>query len=599
MEKLQHIVTDLHKVYLTEMEAKIQPKIASKKEQPSNAGGGGEDAIKKAARQLAYDTRYKARREDLPLERAFTQVLQNSSASSPVKDAAKAMLFGGGVKKEEYELDEAEKQKVLVKPSKGFGTPYRRYADSKKIHQLRKNPQITSVTPTSYGTPYEGERKKGEQTAAALQAPKGNKKDKKSKKDYDGDGKIESGSKEHAGVVHNAIQRKKGGNPDGKDTRKTNKNEEYSDWRFELSLFEEETKKNEKKIAGKGVDNSKYISINPDLKESVNSLGGVLLENVTINEDFVLESVNYATEYFYNQGLNDEGVDYVIEEIGIDNFFNFVMDLGIYYNAQLNEDIELSEARSAKKRTGGKSYEQVKAEIDAKEKAKEAKKTTTKPSAKPATKAPSVPTTSAKEKQSNKKPVRDAIARGVFRAVDAYKKGMERHNAAMSTAKKAAQVGGKAAAEFGKGVASGVKTTAKVAKDVKKVVSNEEVSSITAKQKDTERKQVENARSKIRSMVGESNNINELNRYEKETGKDYKTGKPTQTGGAKDDKAFTSVKRMIRGMQGTPAGQHKKDPGKKPPTAGSYGAPASPAQKVAKKRADRQRSVANMSSKFD
>ena len=43
--------------------------------------------------------------------------------------------------------------------------------------------------------------------------------EKKAKKDYDGDGKIESGSKEHAGVVHNAIQRKKGGTPDGKDTR--------------------------------------------------------------------------------------------------------------------------------------------------------------------------------------------------------------------------------------------------------------------------------------------------------------------------------------------------------------------------------------------
>ena len=44
--------------------------------------------------------------------------------------------------------------------------------------------------------------------------------EKKAKKDYDGDGKIESGSEEHAGAVHNAIQRKKGLKPDGKDTRK-------------------------------------------------------------------------------------------------------------------------------------------------------------------------------------------------------------------------------------------------------------------------------------------------------------------------------------------------------------------------------------------
>ena len=44
--------------------------------------------------------------------------------------------------------------------------------------------------------------------------------EKKADKDYDGDGKVESGSKEHAGAVHNAIQRKKGLKPDGQDTRK-------------------------------------------------------------------------------------------------------------------------------------------------------------------------------------------------------------------------------------------------------------------------------------------------------------------------------------------------------------------------------------------
>jgi hypothetical protein len=85
-------------------------------------------------------------------------------------------------------------------------------------------------------------------------------------------------------------------------------------------------------------------------------------------------------------------------------------------------------------------------------------------------------------------------------------------------------------------------------------------------------------------------NIDELNRAERETGINTKTGRPTQKGGAKDDKAFTSVKRMIRGMEGTPAGQRKKEPGKKPPAAGEYGAPKSPAQKVAARRAAAQRS---------
>ena len=43
--------------------------------------------------------------------------------------------------------------------------------------------------------------------------------EKKAAKDYDGDGKVESGAKEHAGAVHNAIQKKKGLKADGKDTR--------------------------------------------------------------------------------------------------------------------------------------------------------------------------------------------------------------------------------------------------------------------------------------------------------------------------------------------------------------------------------------------
>ena len=108
---LKHIVTDLHKVYLTEMEAKIKPKStagADSKPSGSSEGGTAEDQTKKAARQLAYDTRYKARRDDIPLEKAFTQTLQNSSASSPVKELAKGMLFGGGQKEEVEKISEKQ-----------------------------------------------------------------------------------------------------------------------------------------------------------------------------------------------------------------------------------------------------------------------------------------------------------------------------------------------------------------------------------------------------------------------------------------------------------------------------------------------------------
>ena len=46
----------------------------------------------------------------------------------------------------------------------------------------------------------------------------------KAKKDYDGDGKVESGAKEYRGVIHNKIQQAKGGKGDGKDTSSVKEN---------------------------------------------------------------------------------------------------------------------------------------------------------------------------------------------------------------------------------------------------------------------------------------------------------------------------------------------------------------------------------------
>ena len=89
---------------------------------------------------------------------------------------------------------------------KATGNTSYRKADRAKVAELRANPNISSVeiTGRKEGDPTDDEKSGG----------------KKAKRDYDGDGKIESGSKEHAGAVHNAIQRKKGGVADGQDTRK-------------------------------------------------------------------------------------------------------------------------------------------------------------------------------------------------------------------------------------------------------------------------------------------------------------------------------------------------------------------------------------------
>ena len=105
------------------------------------------------------------------------------------------------------ETQEGTKYKVRVKDRQS-GSSYVRYATREKVAELRANPNISSVEMTDYGST--GEDDKGERTAAA----------KGGGGDRDGDGNVESSSKEHAGVVHNAIQRKMGGKPDGQDTRK-------------------------------------------------------------------------------------------------------------------------------------------------------------------------------------------------------------------------------------------------------------------------------------------------------------------------------------------------------------------------------------------
>ena len=69
--------------------------------------GGGQDKIRKQARQLAYDVRYKVKQsfkdgqktDPASLKRAFVSQLGKSPAPGPVKALAKKMLIG-----EEYDF---------------------------------------------------------------------------------------------------------------------------------------------------------------------------------------------------------------------------------------------------------------------------------------------------------------------------------------------------------------------------------------------------------------------------------------------------------------------------------------------------------------
>ncbi len=727
---LRHVVTDLHEVYLKEIDAQLgktptKPKLGASKEAKSDsgdAGGSPDDKMKKQARQLAYDTRYKSRREGIPLERAWSQVLQNSSAPAPVKELAKGMVFGG-VKKEEYDLEESDKKEmVLVTPVKGFGKPYRRYATRTKIHQLRSNPQIQSVVGTSYGTPYEGERTKGKQTASALQHKKP---EKKATKDYDGDGKIESGTDEWKGSRDKAIKK-------AISKKQNQMKEEFYSWRNDLRevLDVLDKEKNQKKISEKNVKNK--IVINPPLKEAIESIGGHLVDVQEITEDYLIETSNLVADYFYNCGLNEVGLDIVIEELGLEKFNDFV-----FYVA---EDYELTEARrsgriepvtksgksvatlkggaktsaikrlraqKAASRSGEGSNSNSSGMTAALKKQSEVAKKIIKDKGEKAV-------AKAKSSQGSKKPLKDRIAKGVFGAVKAYQQGMERHRAATATAGKALKVAGKAASEFGKGVASGVKSTATAAQKVKKAVVGEEkkmkgedpcwkgyemvgtkkkrgkevpncvpkeavnpyavgmavamkatgdkpplkkstitkahkiakkvkeefetvdeaISTVTgqqgnrvaSKQQDTEQKQTKNAQAKLNKILQARKNlqmaqqqavksgvtnigasfemegdvIDERTAFAKRTGMSAtRKGKLSVKGGV-EDPAYRQVAKTMRRMEGTPKGQQKKVPGKKPPVAGQYGSGVkSPAQKVALRRDAAKRAMDAQSSRFD
>lgn len=201
-------------------------KVFEEAPQTPQPSGGAVDKVRKAARQLAYDTRYKVKSkfkdgqkaDPASLKRAYMQQLGSSSAPGPVKMLAKKMLIGeeydfvdvdvesslsnicakvfvegGGKIEEEIEvIEEAEDTKYTIRvKDKKTGREYLRKADRAKISELRSNPNISSVEIT-------GRREEDTYDKTG---------GKKAKKDYDGDGKVESGTAEYMGSRDKAIKK--------------------------------------------------------------------------------------------------------------------------------------------------------------------------------------------------------------------------------------------------------------------------------------------------------------------------------------------------------------------------------------------------------
>ena len=105
------------------------------------------------------------------------------------------------------------------------------------------------------------------------------------------------------------------GEVSGKFKKKKKKvaKEQFSNWREDLIEVVDklDSKKKEKKV-----DNSSIIKINPEFKESIENIGGTILEMVEIDEvDFVVESVyGELLEEGYEEDDIEEALEYALTE---------------------------------------------------------------------------------------------------------------------------------------------------------------------------------------------------------------------------------------------------------------------------------------------
>ena len=266
----------------------------------------------------------------------------------------------------------------------------------------------------------------------------------------------------------------------GKKKKKKKKLEEaLSNWRNDLrEVIDGDSKESNIEIVT-GLPPGKKNKIIPNppfgnpMKEAVEGMGGELMEMVEIDDEnlYLNESIDIASEYFYEQGLNEYGLDILIEDMGLENFVDFVFEI--------SEDYNLFEARTliGKKKNPQKLPKGTQPTTATKRQV--ATQGTTRrlssfnPSSSVKKKTSAIKTAVEKQPETNTQkkssPIKNAIARGILGAVRAYQAGVQRHNTAMGLARETGKTIGKAAkvaGEAGRRASSHLKTHGlKVAKE--------------------------------------------------------------------------------------------------------------------------------------
>ena len=270
------------------------------------------------------------------------------------------------------------------------------------------------------------------------------------------------------------------GEVSGKFKKKKKKvKESFSNWRNDLrEVIDGDSKESNIEIVT-GLPPGKKNKIIPNppfgspMKEAVEGMGGELMEMVEIDDEnlYLNESIDIASEYFYEQGLNEYGLDILIEDMGLENFVDFVFEI--------SEDYNLFEARTliGKKKNPQKLPKGTQPTTATKRQV--ATQGTTRrlssfnPSSSVKKKTSAIKTAVEKQPETNTQkkssPIKNAIARGILGAVRAYQAGVQRHNTAMGLAKETGKTIRKAAnvaGEAGRRASSHLKTHGlKVAKE--------------------------------------------------------------------------------------------------------------------------------------
>lgn len=181
------------------------------------------------------------------------------------------------------------------------------------------------------------------------------------------------------------------------------------------------------------------------------------------------EEVEIAAQYFYEMGLNEDGVDILIEELGVEEFANFVYDIAEEYT--LTEaraggakiEPKLASGKSIQGKPKAASLKRLRAQKAARQES-EAKSSASKPSGMKASLQRQSAVAAAAKKQPKKPGLLDRVAGAVNR-------GIERHNAANKKLNKNLSAAGDAARETGKVIGKAAKGAGQVARGVASGVS--------------------------------------------------------------------------------------------------------------------------------